>query len=434
MVTTVKHKVLIIARQFIPYYANISGIIRILKLAEYLDSQGYEVYILASKGFRLTYLGYEEVLRRFRITYVPDLLQYATSRIQLSMMQKKAPGRSKQISGHPVGAQLSDYAIKLIKEISVPDPGIFFVYKYVREALKIINEHGIRNVIISSPPHSMQVVGWRLKEKLREDLNLIVDYRDTWNTTKIFQKKLLLTRLLNEFLERKVLSSADHLVYCTRPMLQKLNEKFFDITHKSLFVMNGFDTSNAIDFHAAPVPHHEYLTIGHFGSINDKEDGFRNPSLFFDVIEKMEMKIKIKLYGNAFISKHWLEKLKDKIELCGSLPYAEAQKKMQEMDILMLIHSEKEGAEEVVTGKFFEYMLAQRPILAIGPAGMEALRLVRDHGLGYSIDLYDHKDIARTMERVYSDWGNGALPHYNQENLMQFSRQNQYSKLLNILE
>jgi glycosyltransferase involved in cell wall biosynthesis len=260
-----------------------------------------------------------------------------------------------------------------------------------------------------------------------------VDYRDSWNTTKIFQKKTFIFKALSERLEKIILKAADHVVYCSPPILNKINNKFFDITYKSLLVMNGFDPAIKLSAQHS-IPENDCLTIGHFGSIIDNVQNFRDPSLFFDALLKLNKKIKLQFYGTVYINPVWRARLKGMIEIMGNLPHEKALQAMQKMDLLMLLHSEIEGADEVLTSKLFEYIYAQRPILVLGPENMEAARIVTNRGFGYSINLYNRQDIVNKMNKIYAQWQSASLPRYSSENLKEFSRPYQYSKMLNILE
>jgi len=320
---------------------------------------------------------------------------------------------------------------EFIKEVSVPDPIVYSTPFYAVKALKIIRQHGIKNVIVSSPPHSMQLVGLIVKTALKNMINLVVDYRDTWNTTQIFRKKNFAFQALNSYLEKCVLTAADRFVYCTNPMLGKINHLFFDISEKSQLVMNGFDIQNRI------VPkrinmHNAFLTIGYFGALNEHEKSYRNPSLFFKAVEKLKTRIKLIFYGNISIASHWNERLKGIIEIHKSIPHNKAIERMQDMDLLMLLHSERYGADEVITGKFFDYILSERPILSVGPTNMESSRMVREHGIGYVADLYNEMDLLNTLNQIVKDWGNKALPTVRNEDFKYFSRQSQFNKLLNM--
>ena len=99
-----------------------------------------------------------------------------------------------------------------------------------------------------------------------------------------------------------------------------------------------------------------------------------------------------------------------------------------------MLHSAREGADEVVTGKIFDYMLARRPILVAGPKGMEAAKIIDEHNLGYTIDINDPAIMRSKLEVIHNAWQTDSLISYTVDDISQFSRQIQYQKLLTILE
>ena len=60
---------------------------------------------------------------------------------------------------------------------------------------------------------------------------------------------------------------------------------------------------------------------------------------------------------------------------------------MLEMDFLMLIHTEEETSEEVLTGKLFDYIYVRKPIIVISIGNTEAGELVKKNKIGFNFDL-----------------------------------------------
>ena len=75
-----------------------------------------------------------------------------------------------------------------------------------------------------------------------------------------------------------------------------------------------------------------------------------------------------------------------KFKFYKNISYFESQKKMSRFDYLLILHTEKSTASEVITGKFYEYLSSRIPIIVISNGPTEAGRLVQRHNLGYSID------------------------------------------------
>ena len=419
-------RVLIIARDFLPYYPSLGGVMRVLKMAEFFQDNGIEVYILSAKGVFIDYFGYEKLVNQLNVTYLDDPLQRYYNQCSLA---NRTPSKEENVRKVNAGKWIK----KIINEFSIPDKGIFFVNRYVREAENLIKEKGIENIIVSSPPHSTQIIGYKLKKTFKEKINLIIDYRDSWNTRWIFKKSSCIPQKFNLYIERKILNMADHVTYASFPMLKDINQYVADISMKSTLIMNGFDLKmhkqNTKRFHQEK---QGLMTIGYFGSISDHPISPTNPKDLFHAISNSGKDIVIHLIGDVNISAE-LQNLKNlKLQIDQSIAHEEALSRMSEFDLLLVLHSDPKSSTEVLTGKLFEYMLAQRPILVVGPKDMEAGRFVKENHLGYHIDIIND-DIAAELQKIHKLWEENKLLQYSIDDVAEFSRQNQYSKFLDII-
>jgi hypothetical protein len=91
-----------------------------------------------------------------------------------------------------------------------------------------------------------------------------------------------------------------------------------------------------------------------------------------DANELFASKLNIQLVGKVDhsvledIKKYKLESF---IDIVDFIPFEEVVKRQMEATVLLLFVDNFEGAKWVLTGKFFEYLASNRPILALGPLG-----------------------------------------------------------------
>ena len=419
-------KVLIIVRDFLPYCHSLGGVIRVVKMAQFLQENGYETFVLCAKGEEISYFGYEGLLSNLNVIYVNDILQRYNNRSRNAIKKSKVITTTSK-------ATIIQWLKNLINELCIPDIGVLFTNQYVKEASTLINKHGIVNVIVSSPPHSTQIIGLKLKRTFGSRINLIVDYRDSWNTCAIFQKNYTATKMISRSKESQVLKVTDEFLYVSRPMLEKINNELVNISSKSVMIMNGFDLK-MVKHGYSVIQDNNILTIGYFGEISDNDGSFRDPTRFLEEIFRSGLKIKLIFYGPVILNPKWKECFGDRIEINNSVSHAEALDHMTKMDILLIVHSEFNGGEEVITGKIFDYFLALRPVLVVGPNNMEAARIVEENNLGYCIDIFNEDEMAIKIKEIYKQWQVRKLKSYSIDDVVNFSRQNQYSKLFDILK
>ena len=91
----------------------------------------------------------------------------------------------------------------IVRVLSVPDLGILSIPKFLLRLYPIIKTADIDTVIVSSPPHSSQIISLLLKVIFKDKIFLVVDYRDGWNTFDIFKESNFVKRSLSEKVEKK---------------------------------------------------------------------------------------------------------------------------------------------------------------------------------------------------------------------------------------
>lgn len=417
--------VLIICKYFIPYAPTAGAVIRVITLAEFLHQHGWKVFVLASRGDHFGDYGYGQVTEIAHVRYLRDWL---TPKLQSARRRYAQAQRKRSL---PFLRLAKAVLRSMINNIFVPDPGILMVPKYAALASSMIREHDIRNVLVSSPPHSTQLVGYTLKKRFGDRINLIVDYRDSWNNTPLFRKSFFLADRASRRLERAVLRISDRFTYVSQPILDKIRSEYGnDLPPAPTLVMNGFRSGGS-----PPPPRpttNGPVKIGYFGSISDRPSSFRNISHLLRILDgapALRDLLQFEFYGELSLEQHDLVDY-PQLKVHGWLSHADALRRMAEMDFLMMLHCDPASADEVVTGKLFDYIAARRPILCFSPQNMEARRLIERHGIGITADIGDVEGIRQQLEALPALRGKDF---YESMDLSQFSRTRQYEKILDLL-
>ena len=102
--------------------------------------------------------------------------------------------------------------------------------------------------------------------------------------------------------------------------------------------------------------------------------------------------------------------LGDALSLEGFRPHAEALAAMRAADVLLLLVPRAGGRGlSVVSGKVFEYLAAERPILALVPPEGDAATLLRETGSAWIADPDDEAAIAAAIAESVAAWEGGRL-------------------------
>ncbi|OVE76656.1 hypothetical protein BVX98_05040 [bacterium F11] len=115
---------------------------------------------------------------------------------------------------------------------------------------QLIQKEGIRNVIFTGPPHSVNYMGTILKKE-NPSINVIQDYRDPWNSSRFFAypsaiKSLSLKKRSLE-MEAAVMEQADKVITVTRDMEANLVKEYPQYKAKVMTIHNGFDPDDYVN-------------------------------------------------------------------------------------------------------------------------------------------------------------------------------------------
>ena len=100
----------------------------------------------------------------------------------------------------------------------------------------------------------------------------------------------------------------------------------------------------------------------------------------------------------------------DRIELIPYAPHRASLELQRDSEALLLLIPEAGGrGRGVLSGKVFEYLAAERPILAVVPPDGAAAELLRETGAGVVVAPDDIDGIARELTALRDRWRAGTL-------------------------
>ncbi len=288
-------------------------------------------------------------------------------------------------------------------------------------------EGRIFDTIVSSyGPPAAHIVGCRAKKIF--GARWIADYRDLWVENATY-KGLPPFTFLEKFLERKCVGRADAITTISDPYRDFLQKKFPSIPCHT--ITNGFDAER-IDRVVADRPLDDVFRIIYTGALYPKT---RDPSPLFEAVRALApTSLRLEFYGGvadglpALIEKYGLQGI---AEYKGCVGQAEAYRLQKESNALLFLEDPNPAVPGVLTGKLFEYLYMDVPILAVGVGSdSSAGQLIEKAGAG----VVCGQDVALIRETLRC-WlsGTGAVSR-NREVIHGFSRVNLAKKLVSLVE
>jgi hypothetical protein len=172
--------------------------------------------------------------------------------------------------------------------------------------------------------------------------------------------------------------------------------------------------------------HHysNYLNLCHFGSLaNDRSLSIILKAVHALIAKYPEVRevVRVDAYG-APLDALSLEAIKhydyadiliahgrlERDPVTGKSGREQVAERMQEADVLILLHGCDEWCSEYIPSKFYDYLWAGRPIWAITHRNPQLDQMLRERGSYLSIDG-DEEGIANTLEQIWLDWKNQQL-------------------------
>lgn len=312
----------------------------------------------------------------------------------------------------------------------IPDARVLWVKPSVSYLEKYIKENNIDTIVTSGPPHSLHLIGLELKQKL--NVKWFADFRDPW-TTIGYHKSLLLSSYAakkHKNLEQKVLNAADTIIVTSKTT----KTEFKAITNKPIAVItNGYDVEN-VEKQTLDTK----FTLAHIGSfLSERNPQFLWESLveLLNEISGLKNDLEIKLIGA--VSQEVLDaiaefKLSDYLNLLGYVSHHQAIAHQKKSQVLLLIEINSEDTKSIIPGKLFEYMVSNRPIIAIGPQGSDFADIIKETNTGVFFDYSEKTKLKSVILDFYNQFLEGKL-QANGVGLQQYSRKNLTKQLVQLI-
>ncbi|MFA7676889.1 MAG: glycosyltransferase [Candidatus Omnitrophota bacterium] len=293
---------------------------------------------------------------------------------------------------------------------------------------RIILEHKIKVIWATYPPLADLAIADKVSRQMR--IPWLADFRDAYQFTDTVVSKIMRPNRL--FYEKRIVKSASIITSVSEGFSQSLENRHM---RKVEVVHNGFDP-DITDFKQSN--YFPKFEIVYTGGIN-----FGRPDLksLFDVLEELiTMKklnpkdIQVTFYGEGNerkFKKTYRKSLSSIVRDYGYICRRECLDKQRNATILLLFTAPGTGW---MTSKVYEYLVAQRPVLAIPHDGRGISKVLLKAKAGISCTTKN--EIAKAIMRWYEEWKNTGtvLWEGNKEYIAGYSRKKQANQTAILLD
>lgn len=407
-------KVLIIIYYWPP--SGGAGVQRWLKFVKYLRGYGWEPIIYTPENAEIPVVDtslQKDVPRNLTILRTPIWEPYSVYKRFIGQKQDERIG-----AGFLTERRRPKFSEKisiwLRGNFFIPDARMFWIKPSIKYLVDYLKKNPVDVVVSSGPPHSMHLIAQGLKEKL--NIPWLADFRDPWTNIDYYEN-LMLTKLADKIhhrLEANVLKNADVVVSVSESMSLEFLKggNFNGASSKFVTITNGFDED---DFYTGAVEMDKKFSIVHIGTLVKS----RNSLILWQVLSELVTTngdfaecLEIKLIGKVdidileSIEQYKLSKFVNKIDY---LSHSEVGRLQQQSQVLLLLINNTKSSKGILTGKFFEYLSAHRPIVAIGPADGDAAKILMQTNSGKMADYNDSKGLRQIIVSYFEHYKKGEL-------------------------
>jgi glycosyltransferase involved in cell wall biosynthesis len=292
----------------------------------------------------------------------------------------------------------------------IPDARVFWIKPSVRYLKKYLKGHPEIDTIISTgPPHSMHLIARGLKR--HTSIKWVADFRDPWTEIDFYQELLpgKWADKKQHKLEKSCLKEADQVVTVSNSCaegLSKIGERKVEV------ITNGYSFPH---FNPSDFPLDAKFSIAHFGSMPFT----RNPNILWRALaeicsthETFKAQLSIDLIGPVdFGVFEELNRfgLKDYVHHTLKITHAESLTLQRQKQLLLLVANNSGNVKGILTGKFFEYLGAQRPVFTVGSKDSDLEKAINDTACGTFIDYYELDKAKSTLLAYFEQYQSNTL-------------------------
>jgi glycosyltransferase involved in cell wall biosynthesis len=385
-------KVLLVTMYFPP--AGGGGVQRPLKFATHLPALGIETHVLAPDDAKWIHSD-------------PELQPPTQAWIHRARyLGPRARKLADELHGRRGLDRLSRQARSLSRRMLVPDENVGWNLTAIPAAVRIARSEGIDVVITTSPPNSVHLTGAAVKRTT--GARWVADLRDSIAAhphRRVESAAVRAKEKVSASVARLVARQADVIVAASAAIADEAQA--LDPTGVVATILNGADFD---DFAGLEYRPGERFRITHTGSFFGKRD----PRPFLQALADSGLEDVVARFVGDFraADREWADSLGlgERLELHPYVARRDALALQRDSEALLLLIPEADGrGQGVLSGKVFEYLAAERPILAAVPPEGAAAELIRDTGAGVVAAPGDVDGLKDALASLHSSWKAGTL-------------------------
>ena len=433
-------KVLMIAYYFPPLAG--SGVFRSLKLAKYLPENQWQPTVIAAEKPPLTWNFaddslLQEIPETIQVHRLSDPVGDSPQGIELSgdMINKLVEFLSTIFFGDsiaiPILRQLSQSQETMRTLLMFPDMTLLWAYQVVQYIERNMDLQEFDLLYTTTGPHASHLVGYYLKQKY--NIPWVADFRDEWvnnpyGSIDIHNNPY---HKLIYCLEKRIVTQASHTISVSNTIIQNYIDTYGIKPQQISSITNAYDEEDFVPIVQKTDPNDRF-TIVYSGLLYGKH---RDIAPLLQAMQELIQegrvvaeKLLFRIIGMDAKDSSLAEValsygLEGNLEALGYRGHRETLQLSTDADLLFTLNGSDNKFRGYHSGKIFEYLRCNRPLLAFAPYDGEVDLLLSNTGHGTCVIEKEIEKIKNLLLEQYTHWQESKVRSYlSHENIYLYER------------
>jgi glycosyltransferase involved in cell wall biosynthesis len=265
-----------------------------------------------------------------------------------------------------------------------------------------------------------------LKEKY--GIQWIADLRDPWTDIYYYKKMnhTYLAKYLDAKYEKNILEQSDKIIVVSQYIKKLFLQKSDLINPDKIYVIpNGFDEEDFSGNHHSVKK--EQILIAYNGTLSDDYPIQPFIAAFKEVLmENKFLPSFIQFTGSVSenIKQYIVDNIPNNCLFNEHVPHKKSVEILMQSDISLLLIPDVANNEGILTGKLFEYLAAENPIICIGPKHGNAADIIEECKSGKTFEKSEITSIAAYLKQLILKVNSNQSIKINNHLNWKYSRKN----------
>ncbi|MBN2354934.1 glycosyltransferase [candidate division KSB1 bacterium] len=317
--------------------------------------------------------------------------------------------------------ELAKLVRPLLRAHLQPDRYRWWNHYALKTAQRLAKEHTIHAALVNVSPFSGLLLGAQIKQEL--NIPVVVNLRDAFSFNNYFLlEKNQKARQQAMEIEKATFPLFDAIVCVTPHLVKQYQALYPDLRNRFHLITNGYDEDDFTSVEDIPEKS-DTFTIGYNGSISRLAPIEPLLDAMSRLSSEHQIRVRICMAGKNSLKqiagRHPQLLQAGLIDHRGFLPHRQSLQNLAGAHLLAIMFADDPATEGAYSGKIFEYLRLNKPILLMHRPNSDLAKLISRCRAGRCVNIDDRHAITAALLDLHDQWRSGGLNHNPDWNVIQ---------------